>query len=202
VADVDRDGQAEVLTGAADGKVCVLRANGTALPGWPREAGGLVTGGGSLGDPDRDGRLEVAVGTQNQRLYCWDFGPGSYDATRLAWPTARGSFQRQGTRRIPAIGVEPGPAPGALSLAVSPNPARGSGEVRLAAPAQAGEAVRFELFDARGRLVRSADRRFGASGVAVWRIQAGGSAPAAAGVYFVRAQARGMTARTKWVLLR
>jgi len=86
-----------------------------------------------------------------------------------------------------AVG-EPG-APGAAWLAVAPNPAPGGTRLHFAAPA--GQALRLEVFDVAGRLVRVLAERRGTGDPAsvAWDGRDAGGRPAAAGVYFARLSA-------------
>jgi len=70
VADVDGDGVAEILIGALDGRLRVLRADGSALPGWEGGRPAVVAGnsptalesGPTVVDLDGDGPVEIIVG--------------------------------------------------------------------------------------------------------------------------------------------
>lgn len=102
------------------------------------------------------------------------------------------------------VGV-PGADGGAAGLRLGParpNPARGSASVAFALPT-AGHA-RLELFDVRGRRVRTlvdGPRPAGAH-VARWDGRDESGAPAAAGVYFLRLEAAGATRGGRLALLR
>ena len=91
-ADLDADGREEIILGTSDGAVHAFRADATELPGWPvrtdpleihADGAGFVSGAiempvyssilgaVSVGDLDRDGRLEVLATDLQGRLYCW-----------------------------------------------------------------------------------------------------------------------------------
>jgi hypothetical protein len=61
VADVDEDGQLEIVAAHANGYVSVLRANGTPQTGWPRQATSNELRSLAVGDVDGNGDLEIAV---------------------------------------------------------------------------------------------------------------------------------------------
>jgi flagellar hook assembly protein FlgD len=83
-----------------------------------------------------------------------------------------------------------------------PNPARGAVSVAFELPA-AGRA-RLELYDVRGRLVRTLVDGARAAGaqVARWDGRDAAGAPAPAGVYFLRLEAAGATRSGRIALLR
>jgi hypothetical protein len=62
VADVDGDGQLEIVTATSDGKLHVLRANNTYLPGFPLATGApdySIISSPSVIDMDEDGQQEI-----------------------------------------------------------------------------------------------------------------------------------------------
>jgi FG-GAP-like repeat len=62
IGDVNGDGQNEVVFGAWDHHVYVVRGNGTNLPGWPKDVRDTIWSSPSLFDLDLDGRLEIIIG--------------------------------------------------------------------------------------------------------------------------------------------
>ena len=93
-----------------------------------------------------------------------------------------------------AAGVRLGPA--------RPNPARGATRVAFELPA-AGH-VRLELYDVRGRHVRTLVDGVRSAGThaAAWDGRDGSGGPAAAGIYFLRLEAAGATRGARLALLR
>lgn len=70
VADLDADGEKEVLVTAGDCHVAALQHSGHAVPGWPVSVAGARCGMASplLYDLDRDGTDEVVVTTQDAEI--------------------------------------------------------------------------------------------------------------------------------------
>jgi subtilisin family serine protease len=76
-ADIDNDGRDDIIFGTAadgEGRVFVLRADSTPLPGWE---GGLATSARVaitpvVGDLNNDGSLEVIARDKNNNLYVWN----------------------------------------------------------------------------------------------------------------------------------
>lgn len=65
LADLDSDGRQEVIHTGGDGRVYVWRYDGTAYPGWPVNIGvDSCQYPAAVADINRDGRLEIAVGTR------------------------------------------------------------------------------------------------------------------------------------------
>ncbi len=118
VADIDADGQLEVVVGAGTpyGSVCtqggviVLEHTGAVKPGWPfltqdntippAGCSDSVYSTPALGDLDQDGDLEIVFGSYDKRLYALHhngtavagFPPNSFHFQRFGWPNLEGSF--------------------------------------------------------------------------------------------------------------
>lgn len=61
-ADLDLDGVKEIVFGTANRRVYVLRANGSVMPGWPRNVSAEVNSTPAIGDVDGDGYPDIVVG--------------------------------------------------------------------------------------------------------------------------------------------
>ena len=113
VADLDADGQAEVIftswpqkTAGATGRLHILDSSGHVLreTSLPSAFGGSIGWNGAmaaptLGDIDDDPDLEIVVNTAQSGLVAFDL-PGTA-AARVLWATGRGNFQRSGSCLAP-----------------------------------------------------------------------------------------------------
>jgi hypothetical protein len=68
LADVDRDGRLEIVVGARNGTLHVLRRDGTYLPGWPVNAGYSLQSSPTLVNLDGDPQLEIIVGLNDSKV--------------------------------------------------------------------------------------------------------------------------------------
>lgn len=88
LADIDDDGQREIIFGdhsssQQNGRVYILKNDGTAFPGWPKTTSSWIYSPPSVGDLDNDGNLDVIVAdyfhetTPSNHLYAWDAQSGN-----------------------------------------------------------------------------------------------------------------------------
>jgi hypothetical protein len=85
VADLDLDGQLDVIVVANDGRIHAWDRNGDTLPGWEDVlfaqsalAAGASEATPTLGDIDADGQLEMLIGGEDGKLYAFN-----HDATEV-----------------------------------------------------------------------------------------------------------------------
>jgi hypothetical protein len=73
-ADLDQDGNLEIIAASTDWKVYVWDYRGNLKPGWPQTVTGLPQKGVAVGDVDGNGLLEITVGTSQGpgRIYVFD----------------------------------------------------------------------------------------------------------------------------------
>lgn len=84
LADLDRDGNLDVIVGTDYNQVYAWRANGTSLPGWPRPTGGAVRASPIVRDINGDGSPEVIVAAWGSMIYVWQANGVSLPG----WPKA------------------------------------------------------------------------------------------------------------------
>lgn len=102
VADLDRDGTAEVVI-AVNREVYALDRAGRPLPGWPQPTPRVVLCSPAAGDVDGDGDLEVVVLDEEANLYVFDAGGRALPG----WPRKVGSHSNT-TPALADLDGEPG----------------------------------------------------------------------------------------------
>ncbi len=96
VADIDADGDLEIVTCSLDGFVMGLETDGSFAPGFPIKIDGLIYSSPLVQDIDGDGDLDLLVPSYDSRLYAWDLGAPS--SPELApWPMFHHDRWRTGT---------------------------------------------------------------------------------------------------------
>ncbi len=105
IADLDGDGDDEIVVGASDGKLLAVGgADGDTIPGWPVGLASSINSNPAVWDVDQDGLPEIVVGTNAGKVWAVH-GNGSTGVT--GWPVQL------------AGGIYGGPAVGELDPAVA-----------------------------------------------------------------------------------
>ena len=69
IVDLDGDGSKEIIFGAEDSLVHVIKQDGTELEGFPFLTGNKIEATPAVGDVDNDGDLEIVIGSKDYNLY-------------------------------------------------------------------------------------------------------------------------------------
>jgi hypothetical protein len=99
IGDVDGDGEVDIVIADCDShNVYAFSKNGVPLAnGWPKvvpEAYQYVASP-AIGDIDKDGTVEVAIGTRGGFVYLWR-EQAAYDENTMEWPMFRHDLQQTG----------------------------------------------------------------------------------------------------------
>ena len=86
LADLDQDSDLEIFSGSTDQLFYVWQHDGTLMPGWPLNLGGMIQSKPAAADLDGDGDLEIIVNTRSGQLHVLH-----HDGTPLdGWPRPSG----------------------------------------------------------------------------------------------------------------
>jgi hypothetical protein len=72
LADIDGDGELEIVIGTNEGKLYVFNQDGSRMAGFPTTAEDGIRSSPAVTDLDGDGSLDIVVGSDDDRLYAWD----------------------------------------------------------------------------------------------------------------------------------
>jgi len=74
LADIDKDGELEIVVGTNEGKLYVFNQDGSKVRGFPTTAEDYIRSSPAVEDVDGDGSLDIVVGSDDDHLYAWDDG--------------------------------------------------------------------------------------------------------------------------------
>jgi len=86
LADIDGDGDLEILIGSDDHKVWAWHHDASMVAGWPQTTGGAIASSPVMADVDGDGQADIVVGSDDTKIYAWK-ADGSLVS---GWPMAAG----------------------------------------------------------------------------------------------------------------
>lgn len=112
--DLDADGMLEIAFGAHDKKVWALKGTtGATQPGWPQTTSDKINSSPSAADVDRDGRVELFIGSGTSEAESGALYSFEHDGTQRFRLSARDkSFAAPAVHSTPAIGnVDGSPDP-------------------------------------------------------------------------------------------
>ncbi|OYD15689.1 hypothetical protein CH333_05195 [candidate division WOR-3 bacterium JGI_Cruoil_03_44_89] len=185
IADVDGDGDIEVLVGGSDGAVYSLEADGSFTPGFPIQTHHNIKRSPVIDDIDCDGKNELlASNIQGTYLFIWEVEKGD-----IEWGSARHDRWNTGLYGFVLPGEEPGistyePSTDFLYRSY-PNPARGVVNIRYQISGR--KHVRVKIYNIAGRLVRTLLDEYRGEGIFAvkWNGLGRDGDGIASGVYFI-----------------
>ncbi|MEP7029221.1 MAG: FG-GAP-like repeat-containing protein, partial [Candidatus Eisenbacteria bacterium] len=103
VADIDGDGQNEVLVGGEDANLYAFDNDGSLMAGFPIKLNGEVRGTPLVWDLDKDGLTEILVSCWDKNVYLWDY-PGAFSPNSAPpWAMWRHDQFRTGRLSSPIV---------------------------------------------------------------------------------------------------
>ena len=187
-ADLDNDGDLEIVTARKSGVAYVFHHDGTLFNNFPANLGGNVESSPAIGDVDGDGDYEIAFGTTNG-LKVIDIKTEMGD--RLSWKLHRGNLERTGSLGMTLVSndYEEGLTPSEFHVSSNyPNPFNPSTMIDIET-VEASDLI-VSIFDATGRLINNLVNEYVEAGrySVKWNgVDATGSGMPT-GVYFIRVQ--------------
>ena len=110
IADIDGDGQKELLVASAGAPIMAWEPDGSTTPGFPMlDLSAEYLTCPAIEDLDRDGNIEMMVNGYDLQFHVVDL-PGSYDHDLIDWGMSRRDAQNSGWT-LPAPTLEPISAP-------------------------------------------------------------------------------------------
>ena len=152
-ADLDNDGDLEVVAAMKSGTVHILHHDGTPFNNFPTSLGGNIESSPAIGDLDNDGDYELVFGT-TVGLKVLDIKSDKGD--RLSWKLHRGNLERTGSLGMTLVAVDHEEDIIPKEFYVSPNypnPFNPSTKIDIQTPER--NALEVRIFDATGRLVNT-----------------------------------------------
>ena len=147
----------DIVLGSSGSTGWAFNVIGNAIPGWPRQLGAPCRWTPAIGDIDLDGSNEVVLLTDDE-VQVFDVRSAPLPP-EFTWLMAGHDPQRTGCSdcaedRVSAVGDPSAPAPTGVAFAAPyPNPASARTALSYSLPAAAQ--VKLQIFDVRGRLVRT-----------------------------------------------
>ena len=207
IGDLNGDGVPEIIYGGESGILYGFSSNGTMSPGFPIRVGAEVRGTPTIADVDRDGDTDVILSGWDQQVYVWSFA-GAFVRRNVPWGAFKGNMLRNGiySYRAPtdAQDLSTSPPPRTMLYANIPNPFNPTTRILFDVGGDTGQRARLEIFDVRGRLVRSLVNRVLPPGrySEVWDGRDGSGQASPSGVYFYRFETADHSASRKMILVR
>ena len=198
VADIDGDGDPEILIAAEDRRLYAYGSDGAAVSGFPIEIGAEARSTPAIWDLDGAGASEIALSGWDRKLHVWRY-PGFFSPFGAAWPMWRHDNWHTGYATFPILthadpppAPEPSPSPPARAwLAPNrPNPFNPSTVIGFGVPGPGRAEVRLRIFDVTGRLLSTLVSRPYDPGYheVRWDGRSDRGAELSSGIYLLRAE--------------
>ena len=152
-ADLDNDGDLEVVTAMKNGSIYVFHHDGSIYDNFPASIGGSIETTPAIGDLDNDGDYELIFGT-TMGLQVIDIKTTAGD--RDSWKMHRGNVYRNGLYDITLVSIEPDEEIVPDEFYVSqnyPNPFNPT--TRIIVNTIVYDRLIVSIFDATGRLINT-----------------------------------------------
>ena len=155
IADLDADGQQEILT-PNDTRFYAFESNGEpVMPGFPLTAQIGLSSPAAIADIDGDGELEIVAPALDSKLYIWRTNYCA-DSLESSWGFFRANQQRTGVLDFRPDKIDEKPQmPNSFELDVHPNPFNSSCRITVDVGAYGirPSQTTVEIFDLRGNVV-------------------------------------------------
>jgi len=185
-ADLDNDGDLEVVTAMKSGMVYIFHHDATLFNGFPTNLSGNIESSPAIGDLDGDGDYEIAFGTTSG-LQVFDIKTDK--GNRHSWKLHRGNLERSGLYDITLTSIDPktGIIPDRFYVSPNyPNPFNPSLTIQVSAPP--GVVLNVDVFSYDGRFIANlySGKQFTTVQTLNWKP---GNIPS--GIYFIRSSVNG-----------
>jgi hypothetical protein len=211
VGDIDGDGYADIIqpVGNSDtetpDRVYALNRLGEDIAGFPIRLDGHCRSTPIICDIEDDGDVDIVYGSWDRLLHVWDM-PFPYDPILVPWPQFKGDAERTGVlRQVSVTPVEDQQVPQAFTvLPPHPNPFNPATHIRFYVAPGADTRVQVDVYDLRGRRVRSLQQGDLVPGWhdLTWDGRDDGGRGQSSGVYVLRARQAGRSQAFKMTLVK
>ena len=199
-ADLDNDGDLELVTARKSGMAYVFHHDATLYNNFPASLGGDIESSPAIGDIDGDGDFELVFGTTGG-LKVIDIKEDMGE--RVSWKLHRGNLERTGSLGMTLVSndYEEGLTPSEFYVSANyPNPFNPSTMIDIET-VEAGDLM-VSVFDAKGRMVNNLVNSYLEAGrySLKWNGMDASGASMPTGVYFIRVQS-GLDMHTQKMIL-
>jgi subtilisin family serine protease len=201
-ADLDNDGDLEIVAAMKSGTVFVFHHDGSMFNNFPTNFAGNIESTPTVGDLDNDGDFELVFGT-TQGLQVIDIKSDA--GSRDSWKMHRGNLYRNGLYDITLVSIEPDKdiLPGEFFVSQNyPNPFNPTTNVNIQLPEQNNLIV--SIYDVSSRLINTlVDEKLDAGFYSIeWNGKDNFGQAVPTGVYFLKVVSGDFTATKKMVYIK